>query len=109
MPLAEELLRTRRFVKEKIGIDERMLLPARQRYNGKLYCASGKTLDDLAHSGAHIVILSGSYGMVAATELIGWYDAAFKPSWWPDQRAHERAAAAGVRMGAPLLVEVLPE
>lgn len=82
--LAEELLRARQHVREKIEIDETTtLLPAGQRYTGKLYCASGKALDDLAEFGAHIVILSGGYGLVLATEIIGWYDAALKPSWWP--------------------------
>jgi hypothetical protein len=82
-PLAEELLRARQLVKEKIGIDERTLLPARYRYHGKLYRAAGKTLDDLREVGAHILILSGGYGLVLATELIGYYDAALNLSWWP--------------------------
>jgi hypothetical protein len=85
LSLANELLKARQLVKDKIGIDERTLLPARHRYDGKLYRASGKALDDLAEAGAQIVILSGGYGLVLATEPIGMYDAALEPSWWPHQ------------------------
>jgi hypothetical protein len=91
--LAEELLTARQFVKEKIGIDEGTLVPARHRYVGKLYRATGKTLSDLGEVGAHILVLSGGYGLVLATELIGYYDAALNPSWWP-HRILERCLIA---------------
>ncbi len=33
----------------------------------------------------HIIILSGGYGAVLAQEPIGYYNAALKPSWWPNK------------------------
>lgn len=91
--LAEELLNARRHVKEKIAIDELTLVPARQRYSGSLYCSGGQALDDLLEAGSHVVILSGGYGLVLATEPIGMYDQVFKRSWWP-QRILERSLVA---------------
>jgi hypothetical protein len=94
--LAEELLEARRLVKEKIAIDESTLVPARQRYCGSLYSSAGQALDDLSESGSHIVILTGGYGLVVATEPIGMYDQVFKPSWWP-HRILERSLVAYAR------------
>ncbi len=42
--------------------------------------------------GAHVIILSGGYGAVLATEPIGRYDARLERSCWPD-RVIERVLA----------------
>lgn len=91
--LAEELLEARRHAKERTAIDKSTLVPARQRYCGSLYRSAGQALDDLAASGSHIAILTGGYGLVLATEPIGMYDQALKPSWWP-RRILDRSLVA---------------
>jgi hypothetical protein len=56
--------------------------PAWLRYSGTFYTAARETLVDATQRGAHIVILSGGYGLVEATEPIGDYEAPMTMSWW---------------------------
>jgi hypothetical protein len=83
--LAAELQEARRNVAQKIRIDESARMPAWCRYNGSLYRAAHDALSDLLREGMHIIILSGGYGAVLADEPIGDYNAALKPSWWPNR------------------------
>lgn len=81
--LAGELLQARIRVKQLAPFVETLLLPAWQRYNGALYKAGRQAIGDLMQAGAHVLILSGGYGAVRATEAIGYYEARLTPSWWP--------------------------
>jgi hypothetical protein len=53
----------------------------------------GPPLDDLTQQGAHVIILSGGYGAVLASEPIGFYDAPLKPAWWPNRMWRQLRAA----------------
>lgn len=91
--LADELEAARQHVRHRVAMDESNLLPARQRYSGALYSSAGNAIDDLMQQGAHIIILSGGYGAVLASEPIGMYDTPLIPTWWPN-RVLERSLTA---------------
>lgn len=63
-------------------IDDRLLMPAWQRYQGHFYTAAGDAVRAAAQNG-RMLIISGGYGLVKAAEPIGWYDKVFKCSDWP--------------------------
>ena len=81
--LAAELLAARASVRVRAQVDESTLVPAWKRYSGTLYQSAGRALREAVEADRKIVILSGGYGVVLATEPIGYYEAVFKPSWWP--------------------------
>ena len=60
-------------------------MPAWRRYDGSLYRTARDALGDLLREGLHIIILSRGYGAVLVDEPIGDYNAALKPSWWPNR------------------------
>ncbi|MDG4901410.1 MULTISPECIES: hypothetical protein [unclassified Mesorhizobium] len=91
--LTAEFLDARASVRQLAPFDETVLLPAWQRYDGALYQAGRQAIGDLMQAGAHVVILSGGYGALLATEPIGDYDARLTPSWWP-QRILQRVLLA---------------
>ena len=91
--LARELLDARRQAKSWAKVDESRLVPAWQRYSGAFYQAGGQALDQAMKRGAHVIILSGGYGAVLATEPIGNYDAKLSLSRWPN-RLLERVLAS---------------
>jgi len=64
-------------------VDERSLVPAWKRYQGAFYAAAGPALGRAVASGLYVLILSGGYGVVAATEPIGLYEARLRLSDWP--------------------------
>lgn len=67
---------------QEAHVDEAKLLSASKRYTGYLYQAAGTAFDDLAVSKAHMLIISGGYGVVLAHEPIGWYNMKFQRSRW---------------------------
>lgn len=81
--LLSEFLDARTLVKQRIQHDDSTLAPAWQRYDGALYQAGREGINAFLQAGAHVIILSGGYGAVLATELIGTYEAVLNPSWWP--------------------------
>ena len=81
--LAAELLSARASVRVRAEVDETTLVPAWKRYSGTLYQCAGAALAEAVEADRKILILSGGYGVVLATEPIGYYEAVFKPSWWP--------------------------
>jgi hypothetical protein len=81
--LAGELAAARMDVARRIVIEDRHLMPAWQRYDGALYRAAGRAIERMMDAGAHVLIISGGYGLVSATEPIGTYNAVLKPGWWP--------------------------
>jgi hypothetical protein len=94
--LARDLAAARQRVRRRAAVNESTLMPARLRYCGALHGSGGQALDDLMQQGAHIIILSGGYGAVLASEPIGKYDAPLKPAWWPN-RILERTLIAYLR------------
>ena len=82
--LADELCAQRARNASTAQLDESVLLPAVERYTGYLYQAAGATLDALVKSSAGVLIISGGYGVIRATESIGWYSQSFKPGMWPN-------------------------
>jgi len=81
--LADRLAVARNAVRERAKIDESTLVPALKRYAGTLYRIAGDSIGAAAKQGAHILIVSGGYGVLLADEPIGTYEARFNPAWWP--------------------------
>ena len=95
--LADELRGQRTRNATSAQLDESVLLPAIERYTGYLYQTAGTTLDWLNKSSVGVLIISGGYGVICATESIGWYAQPFKPRMWPNDligRCLEAYAAA---------------
>jgi hypothetical protein len=79
--------------------DESLVLPAWQRYTGRLYVAGRAVIPDLATS-HRLVIISGGYGVLDGQDLIGHYDRNMKSRDWPpgllERILADRAAQSGV-------------
>ena len=83
-PLARRLADARKVQLERSAYDATQLLPAAERYQGALYKAAGTLpvgAGKTAH--AHLLIISGGYGVVRPDEPIGDYDARFRCNDWP--------------------------
>jgi hypothetical protein len=91
--LAAELREAQAAIKARLAFHEEALVPAWQRYDGTLYRTGREAIAGLMEAGAHVVILSGGYGLVSATEPIGNYNTILKRAWWP-RRVLERALVA---------------
>lgn len=91
--LARELRAAQAGAKARVEFDESTLVPAWRRYDGKLYRTGRDAISGLMKAGAHVLILSGGYGLLSAREPIGLYNTVLKPGWWPDQ-VLERALVA---------------
>lgn len=97
--LAAELEAARRAVRERASVDEGSMVPAWQRYTGNLYRAAGPSIEEAVQR-CPVLILSGGYGVVEATEPIGYYEAVFKPGWWPRGLLERVLAAYSESVGA---------
>jgi hypothetical protein len=70
-----DLLAARERVRPLARVDERLVLPAWQRYEGRFYRAQGvRAALEAASREGHVVIISGGYGLVRADECIGDYE-----------------------------------
>ena len=106
-PLAAES-RARRGNNARQGkVDESTLLPATKRYNGHLYKAAGAAFDALDRAGANVLIVSGAYGVVCASEPIGWYEQPFRTTNWPNGLVGRCLAAYAQEIGARTVVGLL--
>jgi hypothetical protein len=74
--LATKLSASRKAVAPLAKLDEARLMPAWRRYTGRLNKAARGGLGSALASGRlpHLLILSGGYGVVRATDPIGWYE-----------------------------------
>ncbi len=79
---SQALRQGRESILAAIPSDLSRVLPAWQRYMGGFYQHAGSALADAVVDG-NVVIISGGYGIVPATEPIGWYDRALHRSDWP--------------------------
>ncbi len=99
-----EMQRARARLREKVQVDESALMPAWLRYTGGFYQSVGPTLAHAMKSGAHVVILSGGYGLVRADENIGTYEKQLKPADWPAGVLEDALVAEAIRVGAVSVV-----
>lgn len=77
------LVIARERLRASVHLDDRLLLPAWQRYAGTMYREMRDELLAYIRAGGHAVIISGGYGLLLPDEPIGFYDARFHISWWP--------------------------
>lgn len=80
---ASALANARAALRERAMVDERTLMPARQRYSGQLYEHGNSAIGTALSGGTPVVILSGGYGLLLADEPIGMYERRFSLSDWP--------------------------
>lgn len=80
---AQQLRQARAGVAVVASLDERLLLPAVDRYTGFLYQAAIPAVRAAVRTGQRFAILSGGYGLVHPYEPIGTYERAFHPGDWP--------------------------
>jgi hypothetical protein len=82
-------------------------MPAWQRYAGTFFSVAAADLGLAVATSMNVVILSGGYGAVLATEPIGMYDARFKLSWWPSNVVGDSIGAYALARGLNTLVAFL--
>jgi len=83
--LGQRLADARTRIRARAHMDETSMIPAWERYTGSLYQAGRDAIEAALESGVHIIIVSGGYGLVLAAEPIGYYEAVFRNSWWPNR------------------------
>ncbi len=98
--LADRLLAARRAIAPQARLDESTLVPAWQRYSGTLYQAASPALTEVfaARPDLSVIIISGGYGLVLATEPIGCYEAVFRHRSWPRGLLEEIIVASCERL-----------
>jgi len=99
-----ELLLERKHLQDRVQLDDHLVTPAWQRYQGGFYKAAGFSLSRAVSGGANIAILSGGYGVVRASEEIGWYDRALKKSDWRRGLLEETLISEALRVDAKEVV-----
>ena len=90
----------------KSGLDDRLVMPAWQRYDGRLFRAAQDTLAGTDATGRTLII-SGGYGVVRADEPIGWYDKPLQLRDWPDGVLEAALTGEVRRVGVPGVVAFL--
>jgi hypothetical protein len=98
--LSDRLARAREVMRPKAAVDESLLRPAWQRYEGTMYRAAGPAVDQAIADGVTVIIISGGYGLLLAAEPIGLYDRRFSPTDWPRGLLAECLTAAATAVGA---------
>ena len=81
--LADRLARARQKLRFAAAIDESLLLPAWQRYDGGFYRAAGASVGSAIAEGVTVLVISGGYGVVVAQEPIGMYERRLSLADWP--------------------------
>lgn len=81
--LARRLIAARRPVLAKADADERYLMPAWQRNAGMFYSCAEPALEQAVSAKLHVLILSGGYGVLKASESIGTYSTRMNLAHWP--------------------------
>ena len=81
--LADRLARARDNLRLAAAVDESLLLPAWQRYEGAFYQAAGACVGLAIADGVTVLVISGGYGLVIGQEPIGIYERRFTLADWP--------------------------
>ena len=102
--LSDELKAVRDRNAPACQVNESSRMPAVERYSGTLYEAAGTTLAQLSGSVGGVAIISGGYGVVLASEQIGWYDQRFRQAMWPDNLVARCLSAYAEAIGATTVV-----
>ncbi len=87
--LRDRLLKARIAIRNSAKVNEELMMAAAQRYQGHLYEAARPALGSAIAQGLNVLIVSGGYGLVLASEPIGTYEAVFQPSAWPSNLLNE--------------------
>jgi len=74
-------------------------MPAWQRYQGRLYQAAHPALGTYIASEGEVIIISGGYGAILGTELIGYYNRLFGTADWPSRVVPRAIASYAKRRG----------
>ncbi len=82
---AEILRKIREKKMGQANLDRNVFYPAFKGYQGITYENAEKALQEAVSGGGHILIVSGVYGLVRATETINRYDANFHYEDWNQQ------------------------
>ncbi|KLK91001.1 hypothetical protein AA309_22760 [Microvirga vignae] len=77
------LIQARQAVARRAYLNEELLRPALERYQGHFYQVAREKIREARGRGIHILIISGGYGALLPEEPIGNYEAAFSSNWWP--------------------------
>lgn len=104
VPWPDNLQQARARLRAAAGIDDERVMPAWRRYTGGFYTHAGHTLGQAVAAGAHIVILSGGYGLVRADEPIGVYNRVFDLADWPRGLLCDLLVDEATRVGARAVV-----
>lgn len=104
LSLADALQSARAAKAQRANLDETRRLPAWRRYTGHLYGELSREVTASWDDGAHVLIISGAYGIVLAQEPIGDYDAIFKTSRWEGGLASDCLAAYAAAHGMDTVV-----
>lgn len=83
--VGQRLSAARRGVLANADLDNRLQLPAWRRYAGTFYTAAGRALRAAIDADLRLLILSGGYGVVKATEPIGVYSMPLSLGAWPPE------------------------
>jgi hypothetical protein len=105
--IAGELARCRAQVAAAAGIESARLMPAWQRYQGRLYQAARPALESYVASEGELIIISGGYGAILGTELIGDYNRLFGSADWPSRVVPRAIASYAKRRGLNQVVAFL--
>jgi len=83
--LAQRLITARTQIAVDSGLNESTLMPAWCRYAGTFYETARSSLAGALGAGRlpHVLILSGAYGVLRATDPIGTYNMPLDESRWP--------------------------
>jgi hypothetical protein len=94
-----ELMGARAHVLAESCVDDRLVMPAWQRYTGHFYRQAGDTLRD-ATAGGRLVIISGGYGLIRGDEPIAYYDRRLRLADWPPGLLERALCDEARRVGA---------
>jgi hypothetical protein len=81
--LADRLILARRELSVAAAVDDSLLLPAWQRYDGTFYRTAGDGVGPAIAGGMTVLIISGGYGLVLGQEPIGFYERPLSLTDWP--------------------------
>lgn len=99
----QELSDARARVLANAKADSTRVLPAWRRYTGTFYQHAQPALTD-AVARAHVVIISGGYGIVRGDEPISWYDKVLQLADWPSGLLESALINEAQRCGARTVV-----